>query len=542
MTDYIIHKPSKSILLPLSRQELVLAIPKSRLVEFSGKTVIQIKHDEENTLALNRAGFSVPAPLEIYYSFKKVKGRFPAFQHQRDAAAFASLHKRCHLLLPLGTGKSFTSISAADAMIEMGVIKKVLILCPLSCMRPVWDDEIFTGFPDRSSTIVYGTAKQRVERLEEPVDFFISNHALLQVAVEAKSIKDRTVYQLRPEFEKLKEIDLIIFDESSMLRNAQTHMWHAMKVLLQEHTRLLMLSGYPCPSSPENAWSQSMLVNPSKTPKYFGEWRRQVCYEEKRGQFSKWIPRKGSEELVFKLLQPAYHVDKSKVLDLPEMTIERREVELSKEQQAQYRKMHNQLVMEFRESGEKLTAVSAADKMLKLRQILIGSVKTGDGEYSDFEDIPRIKTILEIIEQSENKVVVVSPFTGALHNVADAIRKKKYSVDIIEGSVDVKDRDRIIRSFQEDKDPHVLVVQGQAVSHGVTLTAASVMIFLGPVTGNDQYQQLLGRLNRTGQKNRMVVFQLYANSMETRLYDALENAQNYQEAVMDLFKQEMLSK
>jgi len=538
LTDYIIHAPSRSILLPKSKQELVLALPKARLASFGGKTVVQVKHDEENTLALRQAGIDVPSPLEIYYSFKKVKGRFHAFQHQRDAAAFASLHKRCHLLLPLGTGKSFTSVSAADAMIELGVIKKVLILCPLSCMRPVWDDEIFTGFPDRSSTIVYGTAKQRVERLEEPVDFFISNHALLQVAVEAKSIKDRTVYQLRPEFEKLKEIDLIIFDESSMLRNAQTHMWHAMKVLLQEHTRLLMLSGYPCPSSPENAWSQSMLVNPTKTPKYFGEWRRQVCYEEKRGQFSKWIPRKGSEELVHKLLQPAYHVDKSKVLDLPEMTVERREVEMSKEQQAQYRKMHNQLVMEFQESGEKLTAVSAADKMLKLRQILIGSVKTGDGEYVDFSDIPRIKTVMEIIEQSEAKVVVVSPFTGALHNVADAIRKK-HTVDIIEGSVDVKDRDRIIRSFQEAKDPHVLVVQGQSISHGVTLTAASVMIFLGPVTGNDQYQQLLGRLNRTGQKNRMVVFQLYANNMEIKLYDALENAQSYQEAVMDLYKAEM---
>lgn len=541
MTNLIVHKASKSILLPASHADLIAVLPRARLVELHGRGVVQVRHCEEATRILRAEGFDCPAPIETYYDFKKVKGRFHAFQHQRDAAAFASLHKRCHLLLPLGTGKSFTSISAADAMIELGVIKKVLILCPLSCMRPVWDEEIFTGFPDRSSTIVYGTAKQRVERLSDDCNFFISNHALLQVAVEAKSIKDRTVYQLRPEFEKLKEIDLIIFDESSMLRNAQTHMWHAMKVLLQEHTRLLMLSGYPCPSSPENAWSQSMLVNPSKTPKYFGEWRRQVCYEEKRGQFSKWIPRKGSEELVHKLLQPAYHVDKSKVLDLPEMTVERREVEMSKEQQAQYRKMHNQLVMEFQESGEKLTAVSAADKMLKLRQILIGSVKTGDGEYADFSDIPRIKTVMEIIEQSEAKVVVVSPFTGALHNVADAIRKK-HTVDIIEGSVDVKDRDRIIRSFQEAKDPHVLVVQGQSISHGVTLTAASVMIFLGPVTGNDQYQQLLGRLNRTGQKNRMVVFQLYANNMEIKLYDALENAQNYQEAVMDLFKQEMSSK
>lgn len=510
---------------------------------FGDKTVVQIRHTEEATRVLRVKGWEIPAPIEVYYDFPKVKGKFTPFVHQKQAAGFATMHKRCHLLLPMGTGKSYTSAAAASYLIETGQIKKVLILCPLSCMNPVWGEEIWSGFYDtKNSIILHGTAKQRIERLDENVDFYISNHALVQVAVEAKQVKDRTVYQIKKGFEKLLEMDLIIFDESSMLRNAQTHLWHGLKVLLQDHTRLWMLSGYPCPSSPENAWSQSMLVAPTKTPKYFGEWRRQVCYEEKRGPFSKWIPRQGSEQLVFNLLQPAFHVDKSKVSDLPPLTIERREVELSKEQKDAYKRMHNQMVMEFQESGEKITAMSAADKMLKLRQILIGSVKSGDSEYENFTDVPRIKTVLEIIEQSDTKVVVISPFTGALRYVADAIKKAKYTVDVIDGSVDVKDRDRIIRSFQETDNPHVIVAQGQALSHGVTLTAAATMIFLGPVTGNDQYQQLLGRINRTSQVNPMTVIQMYATGIEIKLYEALDNAQDFQEAVMDLYKKEMEGK
>lgn len=508
-----------------------------------GKTVLQVYHSEEATKKLNEMGFDVPTPIETYFDFPKVKGKFTPFQHQRQAAGFATLNKRCHLLLPMGCGKSYTAAAAASYLIETGQIKKVLILCPLSCMNPVWGEEIWSGFyANKNSIILHGTAKQRIERLDENVDFYISNHSLIQVAIEAKQVKDRTVYQIKKGFEKLLEMDLIIFDESSMLRNAQTHLWHGLKVLLQDHTRLWMLSGYPCPSSPENAWSQSMLVAPTKTPKYFGEWRRQVCYEEKRGPFSKWIPRQGSEQLVFNLLQPAFHVDKSKVSDLPPLTVERREVELSKEQKDAYKRMHNQMVMEFQESGEKITAMSAADKMLKLRQILIGSVKSGDSEYENFTDVPRIKTVLEIIEQSDTKVVVISPFTGALRYVADAIKKAKYTVDVIDGSVDVKDRDRIIRSFQETDNPHVIVAQGQALSHGVTLTAAATMIFLGPVTGNDQYQQLLGRINRTSQVNPMTVIQMYATGIEIKLYEALDNAQDFQEAVMDLYKKEMEGK
>ena len=68
------------------------------------------------------------------------------------------------------------------------------------------------------------------------------------------------------------------------------------------------------------------------------------------------------------------------------------------------------------------------------------------------------------------------------------------------------------------------------------------MIFLGPVTGNDQYQQLLGRINRTSQVNPMTVIQMYATGIEIKLYEALDNAQDFQEAVMDLYKKEMEGK
>lgn len=537
----IIHRETKSILLPQSQQHLLSEVT-GRLAAFGDKTVVQIRHNEESTRKLNEIGFSVQAPIEVYHKFPKVRGKYDPFPHQVRGAGFATLHQRCHLLLEMGTGKSYTAIAASDYLLSIGAIKKVLILCPMSCMTPVWSEEVWSGFyENRNSNIVHGTAAQRVDRLDEQVEYHIANHALIQVAVDAKQINDRTVYQVKPEFNKLKEIDLIIFDESSMLRNAQTHLWHGLKALLQPHTRLWMLSGFPCPSGPENAWSQSMLVAPDKTPKYFGSWRRACCEEIKKGPFSKWVPKPGSEQMVYDLLQPAFYASKDEVLSLPPLTIERREVELSKEQEKQYKKMKNQLVMEFQESGCKVDATNAADCFLKLRQILIGSVKSGDGEYADFGDIPRVKTVLEIIEQSPTKVIVISPFTGALRYVAEAIRKKKYSVDIIEGEVDLNSRNDIVKRFQETKDPHVICCNPRTMSHGITLTAAATMIFLGPVAGNDVFQQTIGRINRQSQTNRMVVFELYANSLESRMYDALDLAQSYQESVMDLYRQEMTS-
>jgi SNF2 family DNA or RNA helicase len=68
------------------------------------------------------------------------------FDHQKRTAAFLTLYHRCLVLNEIGTGKTQSSLWAADYLIKTKKVKKVLILSPLSTLERVWGDGIFTGF------------------------------------------------------------------------------------------------------------------------------------------------------------------------------------------------------------------------------------------------------------------------------------------------------------------------------------------------------------------------------------------------------------
>jgi SNF2 family DNA or RNA helicase len=91
------------------------------------------------------------------------------------------------------------------------------------------------------------------------------------------------------------------------------------------------------------------------------------------------------------------------------------------------------------------------------------------------------------------------PLTGALNAVASDLRKH-WSVEIVDGSVSVTQRNRIFADFRRSKDPHVLVANAGAMSHGLTLTEASTIVWYAPTNSNDTYNQANARIVRPGQE------------------------------------------
>ncbi|MFN9954196.1 MAG: C-terminal helicase domain-containing protein, partial [bacterium] len=90
------------------------------------------------------------------------------------------------------------------------------------------------------------------------------------------------------------------------------------------------------------------------------------------------------------------------------------------------------------------------------------------------------------------------PFTHALELLKDFLTKNGIANEIINGSVSVTRRTEIFKQFQETDKPKVLLIQPQAAAHGVTLTAANVVIWYAPVTSIETYLQANARIDRTG--------------------------------------------
>ena len=116
--------------------------------------------------------------------------------------------------------------------------------------------------------------------------------------------------------------------------------------------------------------------------------------------------------------------------------------------------------------------------------------------------------------------------------------KKNWTVGVVNGAVSASKRNEIFHNFQNAKDPHVLVAHPATMAHGLTLTAASTVVWYGPVTSNEQYVQANGRIERIGKKHVSNVVHIEGTEVEYRMYERLKNKQKLQGLLLDLIQQE----
>jgi hypothetical protein len=379
--------------------------------------------------------------------------------------------------------------------------------------------DIFSTVMHRNAVILHGSKERRLKNLAMDVDFYIINHD-----------GPRTILK---DLIARKDIDLIICDEFSEYRNGAPAIYQPLESLLKRLDIWFWgMTATPCPNAPTDAYALAKLINPRGIPQYFGQFKRETMLQVTQ---YKWVPRPGAYDIAYQAMQPAVRYRKADCLDLPPVVTEERECELSAEQKKAYERMRIDLVAEAK-AGVQITAVNAADKINKLRQILLGVVRTGDGEYAPLDHKPRLNVLLECIQEAAAKVIVVVPFKGILRTLEQEVTAAGYSVGVLNGDVSVNERNKIITAFKTSADPHVLLCHPKVMAHGLNLTEADMCIFYGPIYSNDEFQQVVERFNRPGQTRKMTVIRMGAMKLEFDIYAALDKKQEGQETILDMYK------
>ena len=446
-------------------------------------------------------------------------GKFKPFAHQKETSDFLSLRTKAFCFNEQGTGKTASVIWAADYLMKLGRIKRVLVICPLSIMKSAWQQDMFKFAMHRSCSVAHGDAKQRKKIIAAGAAFVVINFDGLAV------VKDEVIKG---------GFDLIVVDEANAYKNPTTNRWKVLRDVVASAKGLWMLTGTPAAQSPLDAYGLAKLVNPDNTPKYYGQFRDQVMY--KVTQF-KWIAKPGSHDVVHQMLQPAIRFERNQCLDLPPVTHVEREAPLTPQQVKYYKLLKDKMTMVA--GGESITAVNAATNLNKLLQISGGAVYTDTGEVVEFDVSNRLNAVLEVIEESSHKVLVFVPFTHTIELLKATLDKHGVSNDVINGKVSVNKRSDIVTRFQEKPDPYVLIIQPQAASHGLTLTAANTIIWYAPVTSVETYLQANARINRPGQHNPMTIVHIKGSEIESRLYRMLQSNIDNHEKIIDLYHQEL---
>jgi SNF2 family DNA or RNA helicase len=217
-----------------------------------------------------------------------------------------------------------------------------------------------------------------------------------------------------------------------------------------------------------------------------------------------------------------------------------REAPLTPQQEKYYKQLKKKMAMEA--AGESVTAVNAAVVINKLLQISGGAVYTDAGEVVEFDVSNRLNVILEVIEEASHKILVFVPFTHTIELLKTFLNKHGVTSEIIAGSVNPNKRSDIFDAFQTKQDPRVLIIQPQAASHGVTLTAADTIIWYAPVPSVEIYLQANARIDRPGQKNNMTIVNIVGSDIESKLYNMLQNNIDNHNKIVDLYRQEFEEK
>lgn len=498
-------------------------IPKHKILDQEGDTYkIAVYWGLDEVRVLRNLGVKdVPSPITRRYNWP---GRYKPMAHQVETASFLTVNRKAFVFNDPGTGKTLSALWAADYLMSRGLVRRALILCPLSIMHAAWMSDLNNSIIHRSAIVAHhAQAAKRIEMIQSDYEFVICNYDGLNLIADEINADGR--------------FDLVIVDEANAYKTMTTKRWKTLKSIIKPDTYLWMMTGTPASQSPADAYGLAKLVNPQGVPQFFTSWRDQVM--NKITMF-KWAPKPTAKDDVFNALQPAIRFTKEQCLDLPPVMTMVREVPLTPQQTKYYNLLKDQMLVHA--AGETITAVNAAAGVSKLLQISCGAAYTDEKEVVEFDAAPRLGVLEEILEETERKVIIFAMFRSSIDAIHAHLTKKGISAEVIHGGVSATKRADIIQRFQTQPTPRMLIMQPQATAHGITLTAADTVVFYGPLMSVEQYIQCIARADRKGQNSdKVTVIHIQGSPIERKMFKALTARVTDNDLLTAMFEAEIKS-
>jgi SNF2 family DNA or RNA helicase len=141
------------------------------------------------------------------------------------------------------------------------------------------------------------------------------------------------------------------------------------------------------------------------------------------------------------------------------------------------------------------------------------------------------------VEECPDKLLVFASFTSVL-TMLNGYYKNKVPCELVTGGTSLKERNRIFTAFQEEEDPKIIFADPGCMSHGLTLTRATITCWWGPTDKTEIYTQANYRIDRPGKTKDTYIVQLGSCPVEWEIYERLSKRQNLQGVMLRLMENE----
>ena len=469
----------------------------------------------------------------------KYKFKTKPYEHQLEALKRSWNKHEYAYFMEMGTGKSKVLLDNIAMLYDKGGIDSAIIVAPKGVYRNWSEKEIPAHMPEHvlKYVAVWNPAPTKAQKNELIKLFDLTQDLkILIINVEAFSTKKGVAF-----VEKfiLAHNPLIAVDESTTIKNPKAQRTKNLLRLSINTKYRRILTGFPVTRSPLDLYSQCSFLSPhllGHASYYTFQNRYAQLINRKMGQrsFRQVVGYQNLGELTDRVGTFSYPVLKKECLDLPDKVYQTREVELTPEQKKVYKQLKKYAVAEL-ESHEIVSVTSVLTQILRLHQVVCGFVKHDNGEEVEIQN-NRVDELINILEEVRGKTIIwanyqydIRRILKTLHNITGT-----ESVATYYGGTPDEERQEVIRRFQDPDSPlQYLISNVQTGGYGITLTAASTVIYYSNNYDLEKRLQSEDRAHRIGQTNKVTYIDLVSRgTVDEKIVKALRNKLNLAQEVL----------
>ena len=330
--------------------------------------------------------------------------------------------------------------------------------------------------------------------------------------------------------------DLIIADEGHKIKTHNIAASKAMHRLGAKAGYRLLLTGTVITNKAIDVFSQFKFVNPAIFGQSFYAFRSRYFDMVGYGNHTPVLKKSMEAELTEKLHSISFRATKAECLDLPETTDVIRQVELEPAALRVYRGLVKESYAEL-SSGE-VTAPNILTRLLRLSQLtggFIGNDETAAVEQISAAKLSALEDILDGAAAEGKKLVIIARFIPEIRAICGLLKKRGLRYCYITG--EVKNREEQVSAFQND--PAVMAFVGQIATAGlgITLTAASTMVFYSLDYSMSNFEQTKARIHRVGQRMPCTYLYLVARgTVDEKVLKALKDKADLARTLVDDYR------
>lgn len=448
------------------------------------------------------------------YDWPELRARFAAVRRQKsDLREYQRFGIRwlldnpySALFVDMGLGKTVMILTLLVVLLRRFNFNKCLIIAPIKVANNTWPAEIreWQHTACLPFAVLTGDAEQRRAGMRNRASLHIINREAVPWLV--KEWGDRWPY------------DVVIFDESSRLRDHKSQIFKAMKSVRHKLRRFHQLTATPASQTYMHLFAQIWLLDKGKRFGNFITHYRKEFFDH-NSYTQAYTLKDGAKEIITaKISDLCLVMERKDHLNMPDAVIVQRPVTLTKAEMVQYRHFEREMVLKLSDEEfiEAQTRGILAGKLLQL----------ASGAVYDAERVARIihshklDALKDIVEESAGQTLLVAYWFKAS---LDRLRKSFPHATVLDragSQVDAWNRGEI----------PMLLVHPQSAAHGLNLQHGGHNIVCFDAWHSlELFQQLIKRLDRPGQQNVVTVQLLTATGTVDELVAAklrvLEDAQ-----------------